>query len=186
MPLAVQAKQKYVYDDYLAWPEGERWELIDGEPCAMTPAPSLRHQRVISRLAHLLETALAGHPCTAFVAPVDVVLADDTVVQPDVLVVCDASKLEANRVAGAPDLIVEVLSPPTALRDHRAKRELYERYGVREYILLDPEAQFAERFTLGPDGVYGRSDLFGPEDVLRLSSLGGLELRLSEVFERAL
>lgn len=186
MPLAAQHKQKYAYCDYLTWPEGERWELIAGEPLAMTPAPSLKHQRIAGRLYFALEAALSGHPCTAFIAPVDVVLANDTVVQPDVLVVCDASKLEANRVAGAPDLIVEVLSPATALRDHKAKRELYERHGVREYVLADPEAQFAERFTLGPDGVYGRSDLFGPEDVLSLSSLGGLKIRLSEVFERAL
>jgi Uma2 family endonuclease len=114
-----------------------------------------------------------------------VVLADDTVVQPDVIVVCDPSKLRTNRVAGAPDLVIEVLSPSTGLRDRKVMRDLYERHGVGEYLLLEPEGRFAERFTLGPDGKYGRSELFGPADVLTLTSLGGLELRLAEVFEPA-
>ena len=94
------------------------------------------------------------------------------------------SRFPAGRQALAERALAEG-SPATALRDHKAKRGLYEHHGVREYVLADPEAQFAERFTLGPDGVYGRSDLLGPEDGLRLSSLGGLEISLSEVFERA-
>lgn len=185
MPLAAQTARRCTYADYLTWPDGDRWELIDGEPHAMTPAPSLKHQRAISRLAYLLEAALEGQPCVAFVAPVDVVLADDTVVQPDVIVVCDSSKLQTHRVVGAPDLVIEVLSPSTGLRDHKVKRDLYERHGVSEYLLLEPEARFAERFTLGSDARYGRSELFGPADVLALTSLGGLELRLADVFEPA-
>ena len=183
MPLARPSDERYTYSDYLAWPEEERWELIDGEAFAMTPAPTTLHARLVLRLGHQLEAALAGHRCTPFVAPVDVVLSDDTVVQPDVFVVCDRSKIRQAGVFGPPDLVVEVLSPSTGLRDRRAKRDLYERHGVREYLLVEPEARYAERLSLGADGAYGRGDLFGPDEVLVLASLGDLELRLSEVFE---
>ncbi|MBI5015186.1 MAG: Uma2 family endonuclease [Deltaproteobacteria bacterium] len=182
MPL-VHPDDRFTYADYLSWPEGERWEIVDGEAFAMTPAPSFGHQRVIGRIYYLLEAALHLGPCVPCVSPVDVVLAEDTVVQPDVVVVCDRSKIQPAGIRGAPDLVVEVLSPSTALRDRGTKRDLYERYGVREYLTVDPVARFAERYLLREDGTYGKPDLFGPEDSLRLASLAGLEIPLAEVFE---
>jgi Uma2 family endonuclease len=149
MPLAHPSDGRFSYADYLTWPEGERWELIDGETWDMTPAPTTVHQRLVGRLYHALETVLEGHPCVPFVAPVDVVLSDETVVQPDVLVVCDRSRIRTAGIFGAPDLIVEVLSPSTGLKDRRTKRHLYERHGVREYLLVEPEARYAERLTPG-------------------------------------
>ncbi|MBI5446469.1 MAG: Uma2 family endonuclease [Deltaproteobacteria bacterium] len=183
MPVARRSDDRFTYADYLTWPDEERWELIEGEVFGMTPAPSTVHARIVLRLGHQLETVLQGHRCVPFVAPVDVVLSDDTAVQPDVLVVCDRSKIRSAGVFGAPDLIVEVLSPSTGLKDRRTKRALYERHGVREYLLVEPEARYAERFNLGPDGAYGRGELFGPDEVVTLASLGGLDLRLAEVFE---
>ena len=183
MPLARAADDRFTYDDYLAWPDDERWELLDGEAWDMTPAPNFGHQRIVLRIGYLLEAALRGHRCVPCVAPVDVVLSDHTVVQPDVFVVCDRSKIRPAGVFGAPDLVVEVLSPSTGLKDRRTKRALYERHGVREYLLVDPDARYAERLHLEADGAYGRGDLFGPDEVVVLESLGGLELRLAEVFE---
>ena len=182
MPL-VRPNERFTYADYLTWPEGERWELVDGEAFAMTPAPSFRHQRVTGRIYYLLEAALQQGPCVPCVSPVDVVLAQDTVVQPDVVVVCDPSKIEPGGICGAPDLVVEVLSPSTALRDRRTKRDLYERYGVREYLTVDPVSRSAERYLLRDDGTYAMPDLFGPEDTVGLASLGGLEIPWNHVFE---
>lgn len=179
----VHRNERLTYADYLTWPEGERWELVDGEAFAMTPAPSFGHQRVTGRIYYLLEAALHRGPCVPCVSPVDVVLAEDTVVQPDVVVVCDPSKIEPAGIRGAPDLVVEVLSLSTALRDRGTKRDLYERHGLREYLTVDAPARCAERYLLREDGTYGKPDLFGPDDSLRLASLGGLEISLAEVFE---
>ena len=184
MPLA-ESERKLTYADYLRWPDEDRWEVIEGEAFAMTPAPSFRHQRVAFRFAYALETALRGRPCVPCLAPIDVVLAEDTVVQPDVVVICDPSKIRPDRVAGAPDLVVEVVSPTTGFKDRKVKRDLYERHGVREYVLLDPDAQCAERYALCQDGAYGKAEVFGPAEVLILGSLGGVEISLAEVFESA-
>lgn len=183
MPVPSNDCRKFTYADYLTWADGERWELVDGEAFAMTPAPSFRHQRIVARLIRFLDVALEGHPCVPFVAPVDVVLTEHTVVQPDVGVVCDAGKIRAEGVFGAPDLIFEVLSPSTALKDRRSKLFLYERAGVREYVVVDAEAQYVERFLLGPDGTYGRGELLGSDELLVLRSLQGLQLALWQVFE---
>jgi Uma2 family endonuclease len=137
----------YTYGDYRLWQGDERWELIDGEAMLMSPAPRIQHQRVVGALYRQLAQFLEGNPCEALIAPFDVRLpkgneaddAVDTVVQPDLVVVCDASKIDSLGVRGAPDLVVEVLSPATAGRDEILKRDLYERSGVREYWLIEPE-----------------------------------------------
>ena len=146
MALPQTARDYYTYADYCRWPEGERWELIDGEAWNMAPAPSIKHQTFVGQLFRQIDPALDGHPCRALIAPVDVLLpsADepseriDTVVQPDILVVCDPEKISESHVRGAPDWVIEVLSPATARRDHITKRRLYERAGVREYWLVHP------------------------------------------------
>jgi Uma2 family endonuclease len=138
---------RFTYRDYRQWDGAERWELIDGEAKAMSPAPSWAHQRLVGELFFQISAFLRDRPCAAAISPIDVRLpnsdeADDdieTVVQPDLLVVCDPTKIDAAGVRGAPDLMVEVLSPSSAVRDRQLKRELYERHGVREYWLLDPD-----------------------------------------------
>jgi Uma2 family endonuclease len=135
---------EFTYADYVRWPEAERWELLSGQAYAMAP-PSWAHQSVVTELARQLGNALLGTPCQARVAPVGVRLpksgeadADTrTVFEPDVLVVCDASKIDSKGVRGAPDVIIEVLSPSTASFDQIEKRDAYEAAGVRELWLVD-------------------------------------------------
>ncbi|CAI8832262.1 Uma2 family endonuclease [Methylocaldum szegediense] len=166
MGLALRDSERHTYADYLSWPEDVRYELIDGRAYLMASAPNLEHQDVVGEIYRQLSNALEGKPCRLFVAPVDVRLpkADesddsiDTVVQPDVLVVCDASKLDRRGVRGAPDFVVEVLSPLTASHDHVLKRRVYERAGVREYWLVHPIDRMVTIYRL-LDGEYGKPDV---------------------------
>ena len=145
-------KEKYTYGDYLTWCDEERWELIDGVPYNMTPAPSRAHQGISVELARQMANYLVGKTCRIYTAPFDVRLPKGeekderikTVVQPDLLVVCDESKLDDRGCKGAPDLIVEILSPHTAVKDMKTKRDLYERVGVEEYWLIDPNYKVAK------------------------------------------
>lgn len=183
MPVTLRTEKKVTYKDYLKLPDDERWELIDGAAYNMTPAPSLRHQKVVGNFYRILSNNLRNKPCVPFIAPADVVLSEYDVVQPDILVVCDKKKLTKTNVQGAPDLIVEVLSSSTALKDKREKKGCYEKYGVREYIIIDTIEDYVERFYLKDDGSYSKGEIFGPKEVLPLSSLEGIEISLSEVFE---
>jgi Uma2 family endonuclease len=176
------ANTRYTWSDYRSWGDEQRWEIIDGVAYAMSPAPSTRHQGIVLRLSARIERGLAGKPCRPFVAPTDVRLSETDVVQPDILVACDPSKVTATHVAGAPDVVVEILSPATAIRDLRQKKALYERTGVREYVVVDPLEQYAMRFLLGPDG-FDKGTVFGPDEKLVFATLEGLEVALWEVFE---
>lgn len=145
MGLALKDTAYHNYADYLQWLDNS-YELIDGEAYFMAPAPNLEHQEVAGEVYFQLRSSLAGKKCRTFIAPIDVRLprqgeTDDqinTVVQPDVLVVCDNNKLDRRGVRGAPDWVLEVLSPATASHDQIKKRDLYERHGVREYWLVHP------------------------------------------------
>ncbi|MDD2884992.1 MAG: Uma2 family endonuclease [Dechloromonas sp.] len=160
------AQGPFIYADYRHWPEDQRWELIHGEAYAMSPAPSISHQMIVGQLFRQIDEALDGKPCQALIAPLDVLLpalneADeqvDTIVQPDILVVCDPAKIGDSHVRGAPDWIIEVLSPRTARHDHLTKRALYERAGVREYWLVHPVDRVITLYTLH-DGQYGRPEI---------------------------
>ena len=181
--VAKQYQARYTVADYLSWPDDERWELIAGAVYSMSPAPTIKHQRIAGEFYSQLNQKLKGKSCFPFVAPVDVVLSIDDVVQPDVLVVCDPAKITEKNIQGAPDLVVEVLSPGTALKDMREKKALYERSGVREYVVIDPLEEYVQRFWLQQDGYYGASDVFGPLESLPLCSLPGIELPLWEIFD---
>ncbi|MEO7402680.1 MAG: Uma2 family endonuclease [Burkholderiales bacterium] len=146
MALAKRDDRLHTYADYCSWADDARYELIDGFAYAMAPAPSIAHQEMVLALAHQIADSLDASGCRPFVAPVDVRLpkqdaADervDTVVQPDLLVVCDPSKIDARGISGAPDWIIEVVSPATAGHDQIVKHALYERHGMREYWLIHP------------------------------------------------
>ena len=182
MALATQTDKKYTYQDYLTWDDNERWELIDGVAYNMTPAPAFRHQRVAGNFYYILKNRLSGKPCIPGIAPTDIVLSEYNVVQPDVFVVCDKSKITDTIIKGAPDLVMEVLSPSTSLKDKREKRFLYERYGVKEYIIIDATEQYVERYIL-KEGHYEIYEIFGPQEVLQLRSLEEIDIPLWEVFE---
>ena len=140
MGLPLRDAQHHTYGDYLAWPEDVRYELIDGIAYALDSPPLRLHQEVLGEIARQVCNALQLKPCRPYIAPFDVRLpradeADrdiDTVVQPDLVVVCDRAKLDERGCRGAPDWVVEVLSPATAGHDLIVKRRLYERVGVRE------------------------------------------------------
>ena len=178
---------KLTYADYLEFPDdGRRHELIEGAHY-VTPSPVTRHQRILGRLAHSIQTWLEAHRGgEVFFAPVDVVLSDVDVVVPDLIYVSPerAGWVQARGVFGAPDLVVEILSPGTRARDVGAKRALYERAGVHEYWTIDPTA----------DGVtvYRRAaDRFGPPieltkaggDSLTTELLAGFSLSLAKLLE---
>lgn len=171
MSTAKQLQHQYTYADYSRWPEDERWELIDGVPYAMT-APQRLHQEVVFELGRQIGNYLQDKPCKGYTAPFDVRLprrneADedvDTVVQPDLSVICDPSKLDRLGCRGAPDWIVEVLSPSTALKDMNAKRGLYQHHGVQEYWLIHPEDRWIMVYTLDEQGHYGQPDVFGMDE----------------------
>jgi len=148
------SNRKYTYQDLLAMPESFRCELIHGEIYAMSTAPSERHQQVHLQLTEALIRFLKGKPCRLRYAPYDVRLSpkednsDDIVLQPDLFVVCDRSKITRRGCFGAPDLVIEILSPSSASRDYYEKRLLYESYGVKEYWIVVPEVPSGSEHVL--------------------------------------
>ncbi len=181
-PALAQPGDRFTWSDYRSWPDDARWELIDGLAYAMSAAPSIKHQDVVGRLFVRIELPLRARACRPFIASTDVKLSETDVVQPDLLVVCDPGKITPSHIEGVPDLIVEVLSPGTAAKDLRDKKALYERAGVREYLVVDPLEQYALRFLLGVDG-YDKGTVFAADESLRLVTLEAVEIPLWEVFE---
>lgn len=166
-------KASYTYEDYRSFPQDLRCEIIHGEVYDMTPAPTTLHQAVGFKIGYLLERHLEskGHPCRVFVAPTDVILSDQDVVQPDVLVVCDRGKIKEAGIFGAPDVVFEVISPSTETRDRKKKRDQFERFGVKEYFMVHPERKFIEKYTLEA-GIYRKPELFQDDEVFRIETLG--------------
>ncbi len=167
MPNLKNEKEILTYGDYRNWPGEERWELIQGVPYDMSPAPNTRHQEILVALNYQIFRCLMNRDCRLFVAPYDFRLpekdeADDeiiTVVQPDLAVVCDSSKVDDRGCRGAPDFIIEILSPSTAAKDQTRKLSLYEKHGVKEYWIIHPTDNILYVRTLGPDGRYGVSEI---------------------------
>ena len=186
-PAAPAADMRLTYDDFLLFPDdGKRHEIIDGVHY-VTPSPRLRHQDLVGRLHGALFVYLLEHPEAGrvFLAPLDVVLSNYDVVEPDLLFVAgdQTAILTKANVQGPPALVVEVLSPSTRRTDARVKRRLFERTGVREYWLLDPELDSVQVFR--PDaGRLRRVDELSAEDGHRLSTplLPGWALDLTEFF----
>lgn len=179
----------YTYADYLKWTIDERVELIKGKIFRMTPAPNRFHQQVSIALSSRLWTFLQGRECQVFSAPFDVRLPvksrNDkdifTVVQPDICVVCDAEKLDDRGCIGAPDIVVEILSPSNNKKELKNKYEVYEEAGVLEYWIVSPQDRSFLIYTL-TDGKYVPSRLMTEGDVVRSSVLPGFSLNLDDLF----
>jgi Uma2 family endonuclease len=188
--LAEKRLEYYTYGDYLLWDDGERWELIDGVVYNMSPAPNRRHQKISGEFFRQFANFLIGKPCQVYASPFDVRLPEggeaesdiSTVLQPDISVICDSHKLDDAGCVGAPDLIVEILSPATSRKDHKEKFNRYERAGVKEYWLVDPLANTVTVFKLGNDNRYGRPDVYGDEEKIVVGILPDLEIELALVF----
>lgn len=174
--------EKYTYADYCTWDDSERWEIIDGVAYAMAPAPSPGHQGVSIELGRQLANFLKGKPCRVFSAPFDVRLNaendDDTVVQPDLVVICDKSKINDKGCNGTPDLIVEILSPSSARHDKVTKLNKYRDSGVREYWIVDPADKSLQAIGFEKGYIRGYADT----DIAPVAVLPGCEISLTDVF----
>ena len=138
-------------NDNLAYQEARREELIGGNVVAMSPRPSFNHNRVASNIFRIFDNHLYGKKCTPIADGMDLYLDDDNQFVPDFMVVCDPDKIKPNGVHGAPDLVVEVLSPGTMRNDKTIKKEIYARCGVREYWLVSPNEKSVEVYRLDGD-----------------------------------
>jgi len=191
--MGLSAKRRdgtFTYADYLAWPEGERWELIDGVAFNLVPAPSDAHQGLVVNVVAQLRVYLKGKPCKVRCAPYDVRLpvgdeddADvETVVQPDIVVVCDATNLDERGCRGAPDFIIEVLSKSTTHRDLFEKTDLYERVGVKEYWILHPTERVLYIQRLDDAGTFMPVQVVKGEGCIAVEALPGVVIDLDDAF----
>ena len=182
--VVVKPTTKLTYQDYAKTPEGEIWELIDGEKF-MPPSPGEAHQGAIVELVVLLSGFVKSMGLgRVYPAPFDVVLSDLDVVQPDLLFVSKERShiVTAANVRGAPDLVVEIRSPSTANRDWTIKRDLYARYGVKEYWVVDTDERSVWVMLLGDDGLEEVGS-YGMGDVLSSPTLEGLSIDLDDIFQ---
>jgi Uma2 family endonuclease len=175
--------ENYTIHEYQKLPEAERLEIIDGTTYDMSPSPTVKHQIIAGHFFGIARDCFRGKECKPFIAPMDVVLDDINVVQPDVFIVCDRSKITEANIKGAPDLIIEVLSPATSLKDRREKKRIYQDHGVREYIIVSPTDETTERFTL-VDGSYGGADIFGWHDSFASRIFPELIFNMRVIFEK--
>ena len=175
---------KFTYEDYIHMPEDKRYELIGGE-FVMVPSPVTRHQKILLKLSVILhDFILKDKRGTLFVSPYDVVLSDEDVVQPDIILVLKENEniITERNIKGTPDLLVEIVSPSTDYRDRVIKRKLYAKFGVKEYWIVDPDAKTIEvlNFMEEPRET---SRIFTIEEVLTDPLLKGLKVPLKEIFE---
>jgi len=189
MPLP-QGKGNCSYADYLTWPEDERWEIIDGI-AYMQATPSPIHQEILIGLSVQFHHYLSGKPCKVYPAPFSVRLTQDNesknedikkVVEPDISIVCDKSRIDSKGCKGAPDLIVEIISPSSVKMDRFTKFNSYEKAGVKEYWIVEPEGKLVSVFVLQANQRYGRPEVYSEEDKINVSIFPDLTVDLAPVF----
>jgi len=174
--------ERYTYADYCTWGEDVRCELIDGVVYDMSPAPGWVHQDLSRSFLIQLGVFLEGKTCKVFHAPFDVRLNadDDTVVQPDIVVICDRSMISGTGCTGAPDMVIEILSPSTASKDVLLKFNKYQNAGVREYWIVDPQTKVV-RVCILSNGKYDSIDYLDA-DKIAVNVLEGCEIDIKRVF----
>ena len=182
--------KKYSYQEYLTWQFQDVVELIKGRIMKMSPAPLLKHQIVAGRIFGDLEQYLRRKECSVFISPFDVRLpkksetSDEqifTVVQPDICIVCDPAKLDRRGCIGAPDMIVEILSPGNMARDAKVKFDLYEEFGVNEYWIVSPGDENVVVYLL-EDGKYVLRGEYAEPCQIPVTALPNFSLDWSEIF----
>ncbi len=179
----------FTYAQYKNWSDDERWELIEGEAYNMSPAPGAEHQRISIELSRQIANYLENKPCRVFAAPFDIFLPDgdesedeiNTIVQPDIVVLCDDKKLSEKGITGPPDIVIEILSPSSMTRDQITKRDLYEKKGVKEYWIFDPAGKIVWKYSLS-NGEYGKPGVFDYKGTLSFHVLPELSLNLAKIF----
>lgn len=183
-------KARYTFADVLTWEENERIEIINGEAVMMAP-PSSTHQEISGALFAQLYNYLEGKQCRVYAAPFAVRLFEqgedapedvDTMVEPDLSVICDKSKIDKRGCKGAPDLVIEILSPSTRRHDRLVKLGLYQRAGVREYWIVNPEDRTVQVMLQDGAGSLRIHEDYGQDDVAKVNVLDGCFIELSKVF----
>jgi len=191
--LNLDLKKRYTYADYLTWMDDVRRELFDGFIRLMTPAPSRRHQELSVNMTRIFGNFLLNMKCKVYHAPSDVRFPKNkssksdkqvyTVLQPDLFIVCDLTKLDDRGCLGAPDLIIEIISPKSSKRDLKDKFDIYQEYGVREYWIVNPNDENVNVFVLDKNGKYQLVGMYGEDDKIPVNIFNGdLKVDLMEVF----
>jgi Uma2 family endonuclease len=180
--------KSYTYADYLTWQFDEMVEIIKGKIFKMSPAPNTKHQDISVNLTRELSVFLKKKPCKLFAAPFDVRFVKNiedktitTVTQPDLCVICDPAKIDERGCVGAPDFIIEILSPATKSKDIHEKFDLYQEFGVSEYWIVDPLSQIVDVFLL-KDGHYQLKGKYTNDDKIEVNTLAGLVIELNDIF----
>ncbi|RZJ81478.1 MAG: Uma2 family endonuclease [Flavobacterium sp.] len=181
----------YSYSHYLNWLFDERVELIKGKIFKMSPAPSRVHQEIFGAIFLALGNFLKNKPCKVYGAPFDVRFPKDskadkdvfTVLQPDICVICDLSKLDDKGCIGAPDIVVEILSPGNNKKELLHKYKVYQEFGVKEYWVVSQSDQSILIYTLDEEGTFRPSKIFTLSEEITSSVLPGFVLKLDDVFE---
>ncbi len=182
-------KGTYTYADYLTWRLKEMVELIKGKVFILSPAPAERHQRILGNVSRLVSNYLYGKPCSVYFAPFDVRLIKNskkeneiyTVVQPDLCIICEQSKIDEKGCLGSPDWVIEILSPASSKKDLNEKYNLYEENGVQEYWVVFPDSNAVNQYVL-VDGKYEYTDTFFKNQKLSPAIFPDFSIDLEEVF----
>lgn len=189
MPLS-QEDKKYTYADYLTYPEDERWEIIDGVPY-MQAAPSPIHQEILMELSKQIAVYLTGKTCKVYPAPFCVRFPQGyekneeelkNIVEPDISIICDKSKIDDRGCIGAPDMIIEIISPSSIKKDRFVKFNMYEKAGVKEYWIIEPDQKLVSVFLLQKNERFSRPEMYTEEDGINVSIFPDLTIDLSAVF----
>lgn len=187
----LNAEETYSYADYLKWQVQERLEIIRGKIFNMSPAPNMKHQRVSMMLAGKIYQVIEHQTCQVFSAPFDVRLPRKnkltnkeilTVVQPDICVICDPAKLDQKGCIGAPDWIIEILSPGNSRKEMKEKYSVYEEAGVKEYWLVEPHLDIILVYLLDEKGKFRGLQPFTTDDVLQAHTLPDVHINLEKLF----
>ena len=184
------ADQKYTYQDYLTWPDDIRVELIHGRIIDMSAAPGRTHQQILFELSRQIANFLVDKKIEGFAAPFDIRFPTrgssdeeiENVVQPDICVVCDISKLDERGCLGPPDLVIEILSPSTSFKDLTDKMKLYEEHGVKEYWIINPVTCDVAVYLMELTGVYRKPVHYIEEEAIESEAVKGLKVELGSVF----
>ena len=180
--VSVKIKNKFTYEDYKNAPDDRRYELLDGE-LILVPAPNMFHQTTSKKLFWKLQPVEERGLGWVFYAPTDVKFTNTDTVQPDMVFVSSERShiITEDNIRGAPDLVIEILSPSTAARDRTFKRALYERHGVNEYWMVDNDARNITVLLLGESG-YELAGIYGEGQTLTSPTLSGFSLDLDDIF----
>jgi Uma2 family endonuclease len=191
--LDLDLDKRYTYADYLTWMDDVRRELFNGFVKLMTPAPSRMHQKISTTLTSIFWVFLRNKKCEVYHAPSDVRLPNNeqpktdkhiyTVLQPDVYVICDLTKMDDRGCLGAPDLVIEIISAKNSKRDVKDKFEIYQEHGVREYWIVSPNDETVNVFILDEKGKFQFIGIYAEDDKIPVNIFNGdLKIDLTEVF----